>query len=523
MESLPTEEVRLGLLADAMRNRWRTIVLTALLVGALGALVVLRLPVAYTSTTDVLLNPTPGNALTTDSSRSGDQINVAMQTEAGLVKSPPVADIVAVAMREKIEAAASEVEVSVPPNTQIVRIEYTGDSPRTAQRFASAYADALLQYRRNQAESNVTGQLDLLKQQSDTASAGLKKAAASAGGTDPSAEAVAQVQLYTNRLATLQDQIGTLEATPVAPGTVVTPASLATAKDGLPVVLLVVVAVLLGLVLGLGLAIWRERTDDHIRSAADADVESLSVMGLVPAGLGNGNQGIVTKDGGALADAYRGVRASLFAQAPAPAVVVVAGLDETLERAGHRVAVNLATSIAVSGHSVCLVDATLADGSIEELTGVEGGYGLADAIADSGPVRVPVAEAWGGYHVVTGGSVGRSIREQLASNRLREVLDHLAARHEYVVVAAPVISLSETNELALASTGVVLVAADRRSLRDDVRRTVRRVGHLGISVLGLVSVQYARREHEAPVVAKQVEDTAPVAGSEDLRVAKGGA
>ncbi|MBM6402081.1 hypothetical protein [Phycicoccus sonneratiae] len=515
--------MRVGLLADAMRNRWRTIALTVFVVGLLGALVVLRLPVSYTSTTDVLLNPTPGNALTTDSARSGDQINVAMQTEAGLVKSPPVADIVGVTVHERVEAAASEVEVSVPPNTQIVRIEYTAGSAREAQRYASAYADALLEYRRNQAQSNVTGQLDLLKQQSDSASAGLKKAAASAGGSDPSAEAVAQVQLYTNRLATLQDQIGSLEATPIAPGGVVTPATLATTADGLPVVLLIVVAVLIGLVLGIGLAIWRERTDDHIRSAADGDVESLPVMGVVPAGIAHGHSGILTKDGGPMADAYRGVRASLYAKAPAPAVVVVAGLDEHLERAAHRVAVNLAASISVSGHSVCLVDATLTEGSIRELTGVRNHRGLADAIHEGGLKRVPVSRARGGYHVVTGGTVDASMREQLASSRLRGVLDELGERHEYVVVASPVISLSESTELALASTGVVLVAADRRSLRDDVRRTMRRVGHLGISVLGLVTVQYSRHEQEQPVVVTRAVEAAPVEEAEDKRVAKGGA
>lgn len=496
MDTLPREEIRLGLVADAFRRRWPLILVTGVIIGAAGVVVAAGLPVSYSSTADILLNPTPGNALTTDSARSGEQINVAMQTEAGLVKSPPVAELVSKTVGETVEAANDDVAVTIPPNTQIVRIQSTGATPQKAQKYTAAYADAVLAYRGEQSKGNVTGQLDLLKKQSETATTGLAKAAKAASGAVPPADALAQVQLYTNRLATLQDEIGSLEVSAVAPGTVITPASLPSGRDGIPPALIAAVIIFLGLIVGVVLAIWRERADDRLRAKTDGAVESVPVMGVVPAGLGGERTRLINaNDDGAMADAYRGVRAATFATASSGAVIAVAALDESLDPASHRVAVNLAASIAVTHHRVCLVDATLGDGAISRLAGISAERGLADLLREEVDV-VPTVEAAAGFSVVPGGSTALTARELLASESFRHVVQDLADRYDYVILAAPPASLSEGSEVALAATGMIVVAAERRSERAALRRLVRRAGQLGISVIGLVAVDYRRGEHE---------------------------
>ena len=96
----------------------------------------------------------------------------------------------------------------MPPNTQIVQVEYTDSLAAKAQEGTQAYADAFLRFRAAQAKDNLDHQLEILRKQATTTADNLKKVAADAASSKPSADAAAQVQVYTNRLANLQDSIG---------------------------------------------------------------------------------------------------------------------------------------------------------------------------------------------------------------------------------------------------------------------------------------------------------------------------
>lgn len=475
-------------------------VVVGVVIGIAGTCLAITLPTSFTSSADVLLNPAPGNALTIDSARSGDQINVAMQTEAGLVKSPAVAKLVSASVGEIVPASNTDLKVTIPPNTQIVRLQYTGESPRTAQLFAAAYADALLSNREDQAKASVSGELDLLEKQAEDATAGLAKAAKGATGAVPPADAVAQVQLYTNRLATIQDQIGSLQVSAVKPGALISPASLPLSADGFPPVVVATAVTILGLLVGAAIAIWAERADDRIRARAEGSVGSVPVMGVVPSGLTGASRGLIGSDGEEMmADAYRGVRAAALSMAGPPSVLAISALEESLEAASGRVAVNLAASIAATQHSVVLVDATLGSGAISRLAGVQSDRGLADALREELD-QAPTVQSGAGYSVVSGGQTALTARELLASVHFHRVLHELTERHDYVILAGPPLSVSEGSEVALAAAGLIVVAAERRSERGSVLRVVARATQLGIAVLGLVAVDYQRGEEEAQSV-----------------------
>lgn len=509
MENLPREEIRLTLVADAIRRRWPLIIAPALLLGAAVGAFATSQPATYTSTADVLLNPIPGNALTVDSARSGQQITVAMQTEAGLVKSPPVADLVSDQVGETVRAGASGLTVSVPANTQIVRVQYSGNSADRAQAYAQAYAESLLVYRENQATDTTKAQLAQLEKQADSATSGLTKASKAAAVDDPPADVVAQVQLFANRLATLQDQIGSLEAEPVAPGALVTPATAASARDGLDPWVFTLAGGLLGLVLGLTIAVWRERADDRLRARVEISVGSVPVLGLVPAGLRSGSGLIVDESDDQLLDAYRTVRAATLALSRPPSVLAISAVDESLTTIAPRVAINLAASIAVSQHRVCLVDATLGDTHVAQMLGMSPRFGLADALRVEGSEMLTPFEHAAGFDVVAGGTTPLTARELLASSRFESIIRSLSAQYEYVVVAAPPANLSESSHVALAATAMVVVAAEARSRREQVRHVSRRANQLGVELLGIVAVSYRRREKEPLARGAHVKPASP--------------
>src|SRR4051794_14668808 len=88
--------------ANAMRQHVLLIIaITVLVTTMAGAFAMSRAP-HYTSSARVLVRPLPGNALSSDSIASSQQITVAMETEAGLVNSPAVTKLVAKRLNQTV-------------------------------------------------------------------------------------------------------------------------------------------------------------------------------------------------------------------------------------------------------------------------------------------------------------------------------------------------------------------------------------------------------------------------------------
>ena len=88
-------------------------------------------------------------------------------------------------------------------------------------------------FRASQANDNLQHQLNILAKQAKSAEESLKKSSIAASSDNPPADAAAQVQLYTNRLANLQETIGqSLQAQATDAGSVVTPATAPPAPTG---------------------------------------------------------------------------------------------------------------------------------------------------------------------------------------------------------------------------------------------------------------------------------------------------
>ncbi len=469
------------LVSDAIRSRYRSILLFALVGTALAGIAAWAWPQTFTSTADVMLTPAVGNALAPDSARSGDQINVAMQTEAALIVSPPVAALVSEEVGYDVEPGDVGVTATVLPNTQIIRIEYSADTADAAVDMADAYASALLEYRRSRTEDDVNGQLEVLAGQQENASAGLKQASIDATGSE-SLEASGMVQLYTNRLAAIQEKMGTLEATPRSPGSVTSPASRPTSSDGIPALLLIPAGLVLAILLGCAYAITREWGDDRIRASLVGRVEGYPVMGVVPSDPPD----LEHVD----AEGYRTIRATLLASAAPPSTIVIAPIDVSLTNGAQQVALGTAAALTASGYKTCLIDASLVAGPISREHGADRGIGLASVLS-TGSIEGAAQHSHRGFDVLLGGETTAETRELLGSARIRTVLADLSRQYDFILVAAPDLGSAEAAELALAtpSNGVILVAAERRTTGESIRRVTGRIEQLGIGFLGLVAVK----------------------------------
>lgn len=474
----------------AIRHHLFLVLVVALVFTAGVAAYVTQLAPQYTSTTRVLLRPSLGNALSPDSAKNGQQITVAMETEAALVDSPPVAERVTKKLGSTDLPAGTTVTSTVPPNTEIVQISVTARSPESSQEVAQAYADAFLDYREAQAKDSQSYQLGVLKDNQRSAKQSLKSASASASQKDAPADALARVQLYTNRLATLKDNIGQLEATQVDPGTVVTPADTPDGPAGLSPIIFIVVAAALGLGVGISLAIWRERRRDIVRAKSTSVLCGMPILATV-SGAGGPSPQFVFDRGSTddVIDSYRRIRAGVVVGSRRPSVLAVAGVSRDLNDSAAVIASNTAVSLGAAGHRVCLVDATLGTGQLrlERLLGTPSEPSLTHHLDRANSESVTTLSAHG-IEVVPGGSDPARARRFLAKARLADLLKELRSRFDYVIVAVPSTSSADAQEVLLASDSAVLVFADKQTTHAQMVESAATATNLRVGVVGTVGV-----------------------------------
>ena len=129
---------RRGALQAALRHSAVLILVLAALGAVLDAAVGLRRAEDHTARASILVSPLTGNPFS-PGGRGDDLLN--LETEAQLVSSDQVARAVAARIGDRVTTTAgllADLDVSVPPNTQILTLEYTASSDSVAVSRAGA-------------------------------------------------------------------------------------------------------------------------------------------------------------------------------------------------------------------------------------------------------------------------------------------------------------------------------------------------------------------------------------------------
>lgn len=503
METVLEDDGQQRVLLDAVRRYIPLIIVFAVVFAIAGGLAGLARPSSYTASTKVLIASTTGNPLSAASTKSGQQVTVAMTTEAAVVTSPKVAASAAESLDIPTTAAVGAVVATVPPNTQLIDISYTASNATNAQTGAAAFATAYLDHRRTVSRGIIDAQLSTLQDQEKSVTTNLKSASNAAAILDSKPDANAEVQLYASRLATIQDNIATAESTPTDPGTVIAPATKPTAPAGMQWWLFAVASGVVGLLLGLALAIWRARADDRIRTGRVSVVYGLPVLAAVPAAGRKGRSAAESDDQhGPVAESYRRARAGIVASsAPTGNVLAVAGVGQDAPVAD--VVLNLGTALSRAGRVTTVVDATAGAEDLSALAGGSTGPSLAELMGGKRPMAT---SATSGMRVVAGNTDPSQARDMFHSDRLRGLIEELRSDSEFVLMACQDVESSPGSGVVLAARRVVLVVQDRRTSLAAVAEAIRRCAELDAQVIGLIAIPRGRSRGSD--VANPVEVTA---------------
>jgi polysaccharide biosynthesis transport protein len=460
------------LLAQSLRRYAVVVLLLAVLGGAAAAAYSSSRPQSFSSASRILLRPSTGNPYSVETGPSGQQVTIAMTTEAALVDSEPVLKQVNAKLAPDLDAA--DVTVSVPANTSTIVARVRAPSATEAQRGAQAVADGYLAYRSGVTSAARKASIDQLTRQLGTAKAALAKASAAAAAETGDSQAARQAQVLTEQLISLQDLLNSAQSIDPDPGTLVSPASPAV-RTGIPAILLVAAGVLLGLMIGTAMALWLGRRDRRVHAKAGAAVSGVPVLAI----LGSRRRGDAAE---ADRQAYQRLRTSVLASSALPSAVAVSGVS--VGDSSSVVSLELGRSMIRAGYRVVLVIAS-ADEKGPFADDKRGAQGLADALRDGRPVAGLLVDHEG-LAVLSAGNGILQQQELLSGERFVRVVTELKSVFDYVlVVTGPAVLPAELATARLADA-LLLVGRDGATSRIDIADVASRARLVGLSVDGLV-------------------------------------
>lgn len=250
-------------------------------------------------------------------------------------------------------------------------------------------------------------------------------------------------------------------------------------------------ALVAGLALGFGAAYLRAAIDNRIRSARDVELATdAPVVGEILDNPRSSAQPLIVSSspGSIQAEAFRGLRTNLqFLDFENGSQSFVVTSSHPAEGKTTTTA-NLAIAAADAGMRVVLVDGDLRKPRVHGVFGIDGAFGLVDALIGKASLE-SVLQPWGrdGLQVLPAGSVPPNPAELLQSRRMTEVLDELRSRFDLVIIdTPPLLPVSDAAVLARLTGGALVVAAAKRTRRPHLERALHSLDQAGANVLGIV-------------------------------------
>ncbi|KDA04905.1 chromosome partitioning protein [Microbacterium sp. CH12i] len=292
-------------------------------------------------------------------------------------------------------------------------------------------------------------------------------------------------------------------------GTDVSPIKLTRVRDALAaqapvspnVPLNLALGVLVGLALGVGIAVLRSVLDNRVRSPRD--VEALTdrpLIGAIPFDSRSKDRPLIVQDDpqNPRSEAFRALRTNLqFLEMDGGHTFVITSSIPTEGKT--TTTINLAIALADMGKRVALIDTDLRKPKVAEYLGIEGGIGLTDVMI--GRARVAdVLLPWGNrsLFVLPAGKIPPNPSELLGSDRMHKLLDALAEEFDVVLCdAPPLLPVTDAAVLSRATSGAIMVVAVGKTTTHQLEGALEALETVGSKVAGVVLTMVPTRGADA--------------------------
>jgi Mrp family chromosome partitioning ATPase len=513
MSSLPDPAAQIRKLAGTLR-RGRAVVVAAVVVMTLAAMLwSIWAPKTWTAATRLILTPTliePSESVGQGPRPPVPEPQFSIDTQAEILRSPTVAVQVANALRVRTPPDRLVAQVRTDVVTRdVLEISASASDPKLAVALANQFTSEYLRYRRQQ---GVRSKLDRAKQlaadqvalqnrvrQVERRIATLSDLAASKT-TDPVKRGglIQQVQELRWQRRQLLRNAGTqsafideLRISGAAPavGDVIEPAREATLTAPLHTKVAAAIGVLLGLVLGAGIAWLRDRMHQPVGTRNEAaEVAGASVLASIPR-PNRRQRRSATRDRAdpAILDAYRALRLRLTTMGLGTRVRRVLVVAATAETGARETVDGLAAACADAGLATIVV--TAGSGQLETLSPAgqpDGATRLAGLLSGQIQLEDELLKVGPNLRMLRTGRLrlgSRSIDPERFAKVLSEA-ENLA--NVLIIESPPLLADGEAAFLAGQSDAALVVVRADISRADAVRWTVQSLGQVETPLLGVV-------------------------------------
>jgi capsular exopolysaccharide synthesis family protein len=419
-------------------RRWRWVV-APIVVGVAGAVVLIGASTPmYASSARLFVSTSAESSDLTEANQGNSLAVERVQSYADLIDTHSLAQRVSTKLGGQLSPDTLEKRVSASaiPNTVNLTITARSTSPSGAQQVAQAYA------------------VELSREVSRI-------------------EAPANGQPSPIRMSVVDD--AQVQTVPVSPNKV---------KD-------VLLGLFLGLVIGVFLAVVRDRLDTSISSAKDLEeVTEIPLLATIHADSSavQKRSSVALRESTPWAEAFRVLRTNLqFVNVDHRDRLFVVS-SSVPDEGKTTVVVNLAITLALAGQRVVLVECDLRRPRVAERLELDDGVGTTTVLI--GQVSLDQAlqkHTDTGLTVLTAGRRPPNPSELLQSHAMGELIRELRERFDIVLIdAPPLLPVTDAALLAAQSDGLIMVVRHGRTSRDQLSTALNRVDTVDGECVGVV-------------------------------------
>ncbi len=390
------------------------------------------------------------------------------------------------------------VTVERSQNTNVFEIAVTNGNALLARDIAQAYADEYILDRQlasikqiSDARKEVWNRITELETQISEIAQEIKQYTKENIPPELQAQASQAVSLWATlyekymslRIAEALEQRG-LEVIEVAePGVKVSPR---TTRN-------VILALFLGLILGIGMAFLVDYLDDTLKTREDFErYYETSIIGEIaratPAGEEEREIVYHTKPESPAAEGFRNLRTNVQFLNLDGSTRLLMVTSANPKEGKTSVVMNLGAALAEMGRKVLVVEADLRRPVMDKFLAEKQDKGITDVIMGTATLEEAVAETGSeNLYVLMSGPKPPNPAELVSSQAMQDLLDRLKEEYDYIIVdAPPVLAVSDAIAMASMMDGVLVVASHGIADRDAARHTMELLGKVETRILGVV-------------------------------------
>ena len=453
------------------------------------------------------------------------------QTYAQLMTQKPIFEGVIEELGLQISANVlkNRVTVNVVAETQLLVVEVEDTDPVRAAQIANTIGEVFAQVnqefqtsRYSESKTTLSAQLEQVDQQIQATSeqlATLQGSVQEVIAEDGSVQLVLTLdqqreqdrletnlalyqQIYANLLQSLE-AVRLAEAQGVSTVNLVEQAD-PPARPFKPVVLQdATLAMIVGLIVGIGIVILIEALDDTVKGPDDISRHvGLPILGYI-ARLEDPDKGPITasEPRSPVSEAFRALRTNIQYASVDKSITRILVTSPMPRDGKSTVATNLAVVISQSGRKVTIVDADMRRPSQHRRLRLTNRFGLSDlfvqekvqldgALRDT---RIP------GMYLVTSGGLPPNPSELVGSEKMMEVLRQIRLKSDIIIVdTPPMMAVTDAAVLAPKMDGVILVVRPGVTKLVNTKQTVDQLRRGGANILGIVlnDIEHRRSRYQ---------------------------